>query len=74
VNKVRELHRILDEEHRDVVADQVPIALFGVELHGEAAHVARRIDRACAAGHGGKAREDWGLLTFALKDVSARHI
>ncbi len=29
---VGELDRVLDEEHRDVVADQVPVALPGVEL------------------------------------------
>jgi hypothetical protein len=28
VHQVRELHRVLDEEHRDVVADQIPVALL----------------------------------------------
>ncbi len=57
VDQVRELHRVLDEEHRDVVADQVPVALVGVELHGEAAHVARRVGRAALAGDGREAHE-----------------
>ena len=43
VNQVRKFHRILDEEHRNVVADQIPIALVGVELHREATHIARRV-------------------------------
>ena len=30
---------VLDEEHRDVVADEVVVALVGVELRGEAAGV-----------------------------------
>ena len=49
MDQVRKLHRVLDEEHRDVVADEVPVALVGVELHGEAAHVARRVGRTALA-------------------------
>ena len=30
VNQIRELDGILNEEHRDIVADDVPIALLGV--------------------------------------------
>ncbi len=44
VNEIRKLDRILDEEHRDVVADQVPVPGVRVELDGKAAHVARRVD------------------------------
>lgn len=40
VDQVGELDRVLDEEDRDVVADQVPVAFAGVELHREAANVA----------------------------------
>ena len=40
VVQVRELERIAQEEHRGVVADEIPVALLGVELHGEAADVA----------------------------------
>ena len=62
VDQVGELDGVLDEEHRDVVADQVPVALFGVELHGEAPHVARRVDRSGPAGHGREPHEHRGLL------------
>ena len=48
VHQVRKLHRVLDEEDRDVVADQIPVAFVGVELHGEAADVARGVGRARA--------------------------
>ena len=41
VDEVRELDAVLDEEHRHVVADQVAVALVGVELDREAADVAR---------------------------------
>ena len=38
-DEVLELHRVLDEEHRGVVADQVVVALGGVELDREPARV-----------------------------------
>ena len=41
----------------------------GVEFDREAAHVARRIDRAGAAGDGGEAGEDRRLLALALEQV-----
>jgi hypothetical protein len=67
VDQIREFDRILDEEDRDIVADQIPIALARVEFDREAAHVARRIDRARAAGDGREAHEDLGLFALALK-------
>ena len=46
VDQIGKLDRILDEEDRDVVADQIPVAFLGVELDREAAHVARQVRRA----------------------------
>lgn len=40
VNDVREFNRVLDEEHRDIIADDVPIPLLGVELYRKATDVA----------------------------------
>ena len=57
MDEIGKLHRVLDEEHRDVVADQVPVALVGVELDGEAADVAHRVGRSALAGDGGEADE-----------------
>ena len=71
VDDVGELDRVLDEEHRDVVADQVPVAFLGVELDREAAHVAGQVRRALAAGHGREAHERLGLLALALEQVGA---
>ena len=50
MDQVGKLHRVLDEEHGDVVAHEVPIALVRVELDCEAAHVARCIRRPSLAG------------------------
>src|SRR5450759_1276184 len=63
MDKVGELDGILDEENRDVVADQVPIAFLSVELDGEPAHVTRGIYRTRAAGDGRYASENGCLLT-----------
>ena len=71
VDEVGELDRVLDEEHRDVVADEVPVALLRVELHGEAAHVAGEVGRALVAGDGREADEDRRLLAGPLEQVGA---
>ncbi len=62
VDQVRELLRVLDEEDRDVVAHEVPVAFDGVELHGEAPDVTWRIDRTSPAGDGGETGEDLRAL------------
>ena len=72
VNHVGEADCVLDEEHRDIVADDVPVAFLGIELDREAAHVARQVHRALAAGDGGETDEGGRLLAGALEDVRAR--
>ena len=68
MDEVGELDRILDEEHRHVVTDQVEVALLGVELHRETAHVTHGIGRAARPLHGGKAHEHRRALAgFAEK-------
>ncbi len=69
VDKVGKLDRVLDEEDRDVVAHQVPVALARVEFDRETAHVAGRVHRARAAGDGGEAGEELGALADLRKDV-----
>jgi hypothetical protein len=48
-DEVLELHRVPQEEHRGVVADDVEVALGGVELHGEPARVAPGVGAAALA-------------------------
>ncbi|MNL39333.1 hypothetical protein D3C87_1616070 [compost metagenome] len=67
VHQVRELHRVLDEEDRHVVADQVPVAFVGIELDGKAAHVARGVLGPPLARHRGKAHEHRRALAFFCK-------
>ena len=58
VHQVGKLHRVLDEEDRDVVADEIPVAFIRVELHGEPADVASGIGRATLAQDRREADED----------------
>ncbi len=58
VHQVWKLHRVLYEKHRHVVADQVPVALIGIELDGKAAHVTRQIRRAALTDDGREANKD----------------
>lgn len=57
--EISELDSILDEENRDVVSDQVPVTLVGVEFGCEPTNITHRVSASLAALHGGKADEDW---------------
>ena len=57
VDQVGELDAVLDEEDRDVVADEIEDALVGVELRREAADVADGVGRAARADDGREAGE-----------------
>ncbi len=72
VDEVAELEGIADEEHRRVVADEVPVAFLGVELDGEAAHVALGIGRPALAGDGGEAQKQLRLLADRGEQLGAR--
>src|SRR5687767_8508161 len=69
MNHVRKLDGILDEEHRDVVADDIPVAFFGIDLYGKAADVARQIGRAFVTSHRRETHEQRRFLSCSLKQV-----
>ena len=71
VDQVRELHRVLDEEHRRVVPDQVPVALGRVELDCKAADVAGGIHRPGAASDGREAGEHVAAVAGLLEQRRA---
>jgi len=60
VDKVGELHRVLDEEDRCVVAHQVKNPFVSVKLGSEAANITDGVRRPRAALHGGKAYKHRG--------------
>jgi hypothetical protein len=67
MDQVGKLDRVLDEENRDIVADDVPVALLRVELHGETPDIPREVDRALASGDGGKSDESGRPFAGALE-------
>ena len=67
--EIGKLDGVLNKKHRNVVADDVPIAFLRVELYGEAADIARQVRRALVAGDGREPHEGGGLLARALEDV-----
>ena len=46
VDDVGKLDGVLNEEHRDIVTDHVPVSFLRVELDGKSTHVARQVERA----------------------------
>jgi hypothetical protein len=62
VDEVGELDGVPDEEHTQVVADEVPVAVLGVHLHREATRVAGGLGGVAAAGHGREPDRQLGLL------------
>ena len=69
VDQVGELQRVAHEEDRRVVAHQVPVALLGVELDGEAPDVPLGVGRAALAGHGGEPDEEVGLFAHRREEL-----
>ena len=69
VDDVRELDAVLDEEHRNVVADQVEIAFLGVELHRESAGVSHGVSRPTRAQHRREPAEHLRLLAFSSQET-----
>lgn len=52
MDKVRKFMRILNEEHRGVIADEIENTLFGIKFGGEAADITHGICRTRAALYG----------------------
>ena len=67
VNEHLELVGIADEEDGRVVADQIPVPLFGVKPEGEAANVAFGISSAAFPGNGRETQECFGRLADLLE-------
>ena len=74
MDEVRKLDRVLDEEHRNVVADQVPVALVRVELDREAADIARRVLRSLRARDRREAAEHRRALALLRENRGARQL
>ena len=69
VVQVREAQRIAKEEDGRIVADDVPVAFLGIELHGSTADIAFGIRRAALARHRREAGEHRRLLADLGEDL-----
>jgi hypothetical protein len=69
MDRVRELERIANKEHRRIVAHQVPVALFGVVLHRKSAGIALGVCRALLSTDGREAQEHRSLFAHLLKQL-----
>src|SRR5262245_4488730 len=74
MDQVWKLDGVLNEKHRNIVPDDVPVSFLRIELNRKAADIARQVRRALVAGHGREAYEDRGFLPGALKEISLRDI
>lgn len=69
MNKVGEFVRVADEEHGGVVADEIPVAFFGIELNGESTNVAFSIGGAAFSGDRRESEEGFSLFADMREDV-----
>src|SRR5665647_2719185 len=68
MDEVGEFDGILDEENRDVVADQVPVAFLRVKLDSKSAYVTSGVHGTRAARDGRYASKHGCLLTYLGED------
>ena len=52
MNNIGEFHGVLNEKDGNVVSDNIPVTLLGVELHSKSTNIAHRISRTTASKHG----------------------
>ena len=69
MNEVGELHRVLDEKNRHIVADQIEVPLPGMEFGRETTHIARQIARTGTTGNSRKTHKDRCFVTDTLQKI-----
>ena len=74
MDEIGKLDCVLDEEDRNVVANEVEIALVRVKFDCKAAHIARHIPCARAAGDSREPREDFRFLAFLGEERRSRQM
>ena len=72
MDEVGKLDRVLDEEHGNVVADDVEVSRLRVQLHRKSAHITRQIERTLVSDDGGEPDKRRGDLTRLLEEICSR--
>ena len=68
MNHVWEFHGIADEENRQVVADQVVVPIFGVELYCKTPGIPHSVGRSSEWDYCRESDEHGSLLLWVLKE------
>src|SRR5439155_10157887 len=69
MDEVGELDRILNEENRDIVADEIPVAFLRVEFDRKTTHIARKVRRSLVSGYGREPHKHGRFFAGPLKNV-----
>lgn len=59
MDDIRELKSILDEEDRNVISNNIPVSLIGVELDSESPHISHGISASSRTQDCRESNEDW---------------
>jgi len=59
VDNVREFYGVLDKENGNIISDEIPVSLLGVEFGRESAHITDSIGASTASKDGGKSNKNW---------------
>jgi hypothetical protein len=71
MHHVRELDSVSNEEHWQIIAYQIVVPVFGVELRRKTPRIACRISRSSGAYHSGETDENRCFLLRVLKEFRA---
>jgi hypothetical protein len=74
MNNVRKFDGVLNEKHRNVVTDDVPVTFLSVDFYGEAADVARQVGRAFVTGHRRETHKQRRFLPCSLEQIGFRDV
>jgi hypothetical protein len=69
VVEIGKAQRVAEEEHRRIVADDVPVAFLGIELERGSADIPLGVGGTTLAGNGREAGEHRGLLADRVEDL-----
>src|SRR5271154_6844573 len=68
MDQVRKFHRVLNEENRNIVADQIEISFGCVELDSKPSHIACQIARSALSCHSGKPHKNGSFNLWIRKE------
>lgn len=74
VDHIRELDRVPDEEHREVVPHHIKVSLSGVKLDGKSSGVPDRFRAAALMDDGGEPNDDGRLNSGSPKEISTGEV